>query len=340
MYIKKWSVIRNSDISIKAMKNILVTGGAGFIGSHLCEKLVDNNNVVVCIDNLLTGSKKNIEHLLDERNFFFVKEDLLNIFTNYELPITNYQTIFHLASLASPNASSPFSYLKYPIETLLVNSVGTKNMLELARRDKARFIFASSSEVYGDPQVHPQTEDYWGYVNPTGPRSCYDEGKRFGEALTMAYYRKFGLDTRIVRIFNTYGPRMLALDGRVISNFIVQAIQNKELTVYGNGSQSRSFCYITDLVEGLVRIGDKDGIGGEVINLGNPDERKIRDVALLIKRITRSKAKIVYTNLPEDDPSQRCPDIAKATNLLSWLPEVNLIEGLIKTIAYFRKNDN
>lgn len=331
------------------MKNVLVTGGAGFIGSHLCERLLNEGFKVICVDNLLTGSKKNIEHLLENKNFTFIKHNVINPALNLEhLPRTvpkalvrgrtlNVDVVYHLASPASPNPNSPISYLKLPLETLLVNSVGTKNLLELAKKFNSRFLYASTSEVYGDPKVHPQPEEYWGNVNPVGSRSCYDEGKRFGEAITMAYYRKFKLDTRIVRIFNTFGPRMLPEDGRVVSNFIVQALRGDPITVFGDGKQSRSFCFVRDLVEGILKVSQKDGLNGEIINLGNPVEYQIIKLAKLVKRLTKTRSKIIFTDLPDDDPFRRQPDITKAKKLLKWEPKIGLEDGLNKTITYFRQ---
>lgn len=321
------------------MRNGLVTGGAGFIGSHLCERLLAEGYRVVCVDNLLTGSKKNIQHLLKNKNFTFINHDIINPALNLEPRTTNTDVVYHLASPASPNPNSPLSYLKFPLETLLVNSLGTKNMLELAKKFNSRFLYASTSEVYGNPKVHPQPEEYWGNVNPVGARSCYDEGKRFGEAITMAYHRKFKLDTRIVRIFNTYGQRMLPEDGRVISNFIVQALRGEPITVYGDGKQTRSFCFISDMVEGLVKLAETEGMDGEVINLGNPDERRIIDLAKRVKKMTDSRSEFTYSDRPEDDPSRRTPDITKAQELLRWQPEVSLENGLAETIRYFETLD-
>ncbi|HSW89132.1 MAG TPA: UDP-glucuronic acid decarboxylase family protein [Candidatus Saccharimonadales bacterium] len=318
------------------MQTVLVAGGAGFIGSHLCEKLLQENFSVICIDNLLTSDKKNIESFLPNPNFKFIEEDITQplLTTNYQLPTINY--IFHLASPASPNLNSPRSYMSYPIETLQVNSVGTKNLLDLALDQHAKFLYASTSEVYGDPAVSPQQESYFGNVNPNGIRSVYDEGKRFGEAITMAYYRKYGVDIRIMRIFNTYGPNMLADDGRVVSNFIVAALQNKPLSVYGEGSQTRSFCYVSDLVDGLYAAMFSDKTKAEVINLGNPIEKTIKEFAMLIKDLTKTSSEITYETLPDDDPKQRKPDITKAKQLLGWEPKVGLEEGLQKTLEYFK----
>lgn len=317
------------------MQTVLVAGGAGFIGSHLCKELLNDKYQIIAIDNLITGDKENIDVLLRDKNFSFIQQDIskdLNKDLN-QLPI---DFIFHLASPASPNKKSPRSYINHPIETLLVNSIGTYNLLELAKKNNAKFLYASSSEIYGDPNVSPQKEDYFGNVNPNGVRSSYDEGKRFGEAITMAYVRKYNLDARIIRIFNTYGPYMQIDDGRVVSNFINQAVHNSPLTVYGSGEQTRSFCYIDDMVEGLGKAMFLAGTKGEVINLGNPDERTILEIAQIIKRITNSSSEIVFEDLPQDDPKSRNPDINKANKLLSWQPKIPLEKGLHKAIAYFK----
>lgn len=322
------------------MQAVLVAGGAGFIGSNLCKRLIDDGNNVICIDNLITGDKENIRGIINNPKFTFIEQDITKEIPN-SIPIKsgqipNIKYIFHLASPASPNKKSKRSYINHPIETLLANSVGTYNLLELAKRLGARFLYASSSEIYGNPTISPQKEDYFGNVNPNGVRSVYDEGKRFGEAITMSYVRKYKIDARIVRIFNTYGPNMQKDDGRVVSNFIIQALNNKSITVYGQGFQTRSFCFITDMVEGLMNIMFKEGLRGEVINLGNPDERKILELAKLIKKMTGSSSSIVFEDLPQDDPLKRCPDIAKAKQLLGWWPKVKLEEGLLETIEYFR----
>ena len=317
------------------MQTILVAGGAGFIGSNLCERLLGKNYRVVCIDNLITGRWENIDDFTKNKNFSFLNLDLTSSsFQNTKLPKIDY--IFHLASPASPNKKSPRSYINFPIETLLVNSLGTYNLLETAKKFNARFLYASSSEIYGDPQVSPQKEDYFGNVNPVGIRSVYDEGKRFGEPITMDYFRKFNTDTRLIRIFNTYGHRMRADDGRVVSNFINQAISNKPLTVYGDGSQTRSICYIDDLVEGLIKTIVSDKTKGEVLNLGSPNEKTILDLANTIKKMTNSSSKIIFEPLPEDDPKVRRPDIDKAKKLIGWTPKVSIDRGLTKTIQYFR----
>jgi nucleoside-diphosphate-sugar epimerase len=322
------------------MQLVLVAGGAGFIGSHLCRSLLKDGYKVVCVDNLITGDKKNIEDLFENPNFKFIEQDITKPISNF-IPIksgqiSNIKYIFHLASPASPNKKSKRSYINHPIETLLVNSVGTYNLLELSRKLNAKFLFASSSEIYGDPKISPQDEEYFGNVNPNGIRSSYDEGKRFGEALTFAFIRKHKLRARIVRIFNTYGPNMQADDGRVVSNFITQAIINKPITVYGDGSQTRSFCYIDDMTDGIKRALFLDKGEHEVINLGNPNELTILELANSIKKMTNSSSDIVFEKLPVDDPKRRRPDIAKAKRLLEWDPKVPIAEGLEKTIKYFK----
>lgn len=318
------------------MKAALVTGGAGFIGSHLCNDLLKNKYKVICVDNLITGSKENITPFLANPQFTFIEHDVTAELSALRSQLSAIKYIFHLASPASPNKKSPRSYINHPIETLLVNSVGTRWVLELAKEDGAKFLYASSSEVYGDPTVSPQTEEYFGNVNPHGPRSVYDEGKRFGEALTMAYVRTFGVDARIVRIFNTYGPNMAPDDGRVVSNFITQAIAGAPLTIYGDGKQTRSFCYIDDMVDGIIKAMFSDNTKGEVINLGNPDERRITDLAKMVKKLTKSSSRIIFEELPQDDPTRRKPDITKAKKLLGWEPKVRIEEGLAKTIQYFK----
>ena len=304
---------------------VLVTGGAGFIGSHLCDYLLSKGHEVICLDNFFTGRKDNIKHNLDNFKFEVIRHDIVQpIFLEVDW-------IFHLASPASP-----IHYQYNPVKTTKTNVMGTIHMLGLAKRVKARILLASTSEVYGDPTVHPQKETYWGNVNPIGPRSCYDEGKRVAETLMMDYYRQNNVDIRIVRIFNTYGPRMLKNDGRVVSNFIVQALENKDLTVYGDGSQTRSFCYIDDLIEGIYRMMEQEDHIGP-INLGNPEEYKIITLAEKIKRLTNSSSKIVFKELPPDDPTQRQPDISLAKKILNWEPKVGLDDGLKKTIEYFKK---
>jgi len=315
-------------------KTILVTGGAGFIGSHLCDKLVEQDNVVICLDNLLTGSQKNIAHLLSRKKFFFVDQDACLPFRSKRF--TKIDQIYHLASPADPNVNSPVSYMFYPFETMRVNTIGTWNMCELAIKHNAKLLFASTSEVYGDPQKSPQDEEYRGNVSTTGPRSVYDESKRFGETIVAAFSRNKGLNGRITRIFNTYGPGMNIDEGRAVVNFIKQAIKNEPITVYGNGTQTRSFCHIEDQVEGQILAMEK-GAKGEVYNVGNDDERTILEFAKIIKGLTKSNSDIVFEQLPEDDPLQRKPDISKARRLLGWMPRTSLEEGLKFTIDYFRK---
>ncbi len=309
------------------MKKVLVTGAAGFIGSHLCDRLVNEGFFVIGIDSFLTGTPENIAHLFGKKNFKLIEYDV----TNYVYVKENIDIILHFACPASP-----VDYLKHPIHTLKVDSLGTLHTLGLAKEKRARYVFASTSEVYGDPEVHPQPESYWGNVNPIGPRSVYDEAKRFSEALTMAYMREHGLDVRIVRIFNTYGPRMRINDGRVVPNFIVQALKGEPLTVYGDGTQTRSFCYIEDLVEGIYRVAVRPDLKGEVFNLGNPEEYRIIDFAKIIKELLNSPSEIIFKSLPADDPKRRCPDITKAKKILEWEPKISLREGLAKTIEWFR----
>src|SRR5881409_3934559 len=304
---------------------VLVTGGAGFIGSHLCEFLLGRGAEVVCMDNLITGTVENIEHLRGRPGFAFVRHDVTE-YIGVDGPVDQ---ILHFASPASP-----VDYLELPIQTLKVGALGTYRGLGLAKAKNARFLLASTSEVYGDPLVHPQREDYWGNVNPIGPRGVYDEAKRYAEAITMAYHRYHGLDTRIVRIFNTFGPRMRPNDGRVVSNLIVQALRGEPLTVYGNGSQTRSFCYVDDLIDGIVRLFEHGN--GEPTNLGNPHEFTVRQLAELVLRLTGSKSKIVERPLPVDDPQVRQPDITRAKKTIGWEPKVSLEEGLRRTIAYFQ----
>jgi len=303
----------------------LITGGAGFIGSHLCDFLLARQCQVICLDNLLTGRMGNIDHLVKDKNFTFLAQDI----TSALMIESDIDFIFHLASPASPQ-----EFQRLPLETMKACSLGTLNALELAKDKRARFLLASTSEVYGDPLEHPQKEEYWGNVNPVGPRSVYDEAKRFAEALTMAYHRQFHLDTRIARIFNTYGPRMKKEDGRVVPSFIVQALQEKPLTIFGDGTQTRSFCYISDLVEGIYKLA-LSGINTP-INLGNPDEITVISLATRILKLTGSKSKIQNLPLPEDEPKVRQPDISKAKELLQWRPEIPLEEGLKKTIAWFQ----
>ncbi len=303
---------------------VLVTGGAGFLGSHLCDRLLAEGHEVIAMDNLLTGTTDNIAHLAGHPRFTFIRHDV----TQYIYIKGPLDAVLHFASPASP-----VDYLELPIQTLKVGSLGTHNALGLALAKGARFLLASTSEVYGDPLVHPQREDYWGNVNPIGPRGVYDEAKRFAEAMTMAYHRSHGVDTRIVRIFNTYGPRMRINDGRVVPNFIKQALRGEPLTVYGDGSQTRSFCYVSDLIEGIYRLLMSDEV--EPVNIGNPTEMTILQFAERINALTGNPAGIVFKPLPKDDPKQRRPDIGKARRILGWEPKVSLDEGLRPTIAYF-----
>ncbi len=305
---------------------IVVTGAAGFLGSHLCDYLLKKGHEVIGLDNLITGTTRNIEHLAGNDRFKFIKHDV----TEYIYISGGVDAVLHFASPASP-----VDYLEYPIQTLKVGALGTHKALGLAREKKARFLLASSSEVYGDPLVHPQREEYWGNVNPIGPRGVYDESKRFAEAMTFAYHRTHGIDTKIARIFNTYGPRMRSGDGRVVPNFINQALDGKPLTVYGDGSQTRSFCYVSDLIEGIYRLLISDV--NEPVNLGNPQEMKIIDFARKVIELTGSKSDIVFEKLPVDDPKVRQPDISRAKKLLGWEPKVSLEEGLSHTIEYFKK---
>lgn len=304
------------------MRN-LVTGGAGFIGSHLCQRLLEEGHEVICLDNFFTGSKKNIDHLLDNRRFELIRHDII------EPILLEVDRIYNLACPASP-----VHYQYNPVKTVKTSVMGTINMLGMAKRVRARILQASTSEVYGDPQVHPQTEEYWGNVNPIGIRSCYDEGKRVAETLMMDYHRQNGVDIRIVRIFNTYGPRMAENDGRVVSNFILQALKGEDITVYGDGSQTRSFCFVDDLVSGLIAMMNRDNFIGPV-NLGNPAETSILEFAERIISLTGSRSKVVFKPLPADDPRQRQPNISLAGEKLGWSPKVPVEEGLQKTISYF-----
>lgn len=308
------------------MKKILITGGAGFIGSHLSEKLLNDNCDVICLDNFFTGSKDNIRHLIGDNKFELVRHDVIKEY------LAEVDQIYNLACPASP-----VHYQYNPIKTVKTSVMGAINMLGLAKRCKATILQASTSEVYGDPHIHPQVEEYWGNVNPIGIRSCYDEGKRCAETLMMDYHRQNNVDIRIARIFNTYGPRMAINDGRVVSNFIVQALKNEPITIYGDGSQTRSFCYVSDLVEALVRLmnNDKNFIGP--VNLGNPCEFTILEFAKLVIKLTNSNSEIVFKELPKDDPIQRKPDITKAKEILNWQPVVDIETGLKNTIEYFAK---
>jgi len=303
---------------------ILITGGAGFIGSHLCDYFISKGHSVICIDNFITGNIKNIEHLFGNGKFHFIKHDI----TNYIHVPGKIDAVLNFASPASP-----IDYLKFPIPTLKVGALGTHKTLGLAKEKKAVFLLASTSEVYGDPLVNPQSESYWGNVNPIGPRGVYDEAKRFAEAMAMAYSRYHKMPVRIVRIFNTYGPRMRKQDGRAVPAFITQALKNQPVTVFGKGTQTRSFCYVSDLVEGLYRL--LISKADSPVNIGNPNEITLNQLAKIIIKLTKSKSKIVYKNLPVDDPKVRRPDITKAKKLLGWQPEVSLKEGLKSTISYF-----
>ena len=311
------------------MKRILVTGGAGFIGSHLCERLLNEGNHVICLDNFFTGSKSNIEHLMNNPNFELVEHDITKEF---------YAEVDQIYNMACP--ASPPHYQYNAIKTIKTSVLGIINMLGLAKRCNATILQASTSEVYGDPKIHPQTEDYWGNVNPIGIRSCYDEGKRCAETLMMDYHRQHNVDVRIIRIFNTYGPKMDPNDGRVVSNFIVQALKGQDITIYGDGLQTRSFCYVDDLVDGAIRMmNNPQGFIGPV-NLGNPSERTILDFAKTIIEMTNSKSKIVYKPLPSDDPMQRQPDLTVANRELNWQPTTDISVGIQKTIEYFKNKIN
>ncbi len=306
----------------------VITGGAGFVGSHLCERFLAEGDEVVCVDNLLTGHRRNVTHLLDNPRFSFIEHDISEPLL-IDGPVDN---ILHFASPASPA-----DYLAHPIPTLKVGSLGTHNALGLAKAKDARFLLASTSEIYGDPEVHPQREDYWGHVNPIGPRGCYDEAKRFAEAITMAYHRYHGVKTRIVRIFNTYGPRMRLNDGRVLPAFMGQVLRGEDLTVFGKGEQTRSFCYVTDLVDGIYRLLHNVHDFSEPVNVGNPVEITVHELALeIIAMVPGTKSKIVYNPLPQDDPKRRKPDITRAQTLLGWNATIDRAEGLKRTLDYFR----
>jgi UDP-glucuronate decarboxylase len=307
------------------MSVIMVTGGAGFLGSHLCDRLIERGDEVVCVDNLFTGRKQNIRHLLNHPRFEFIRHDIVH-------PL--YVECDQLYNLACP--ASPVAYQYNAIKTIKTSTVGMVNVLGIAKRCRARILHASTSEVYGDPEVHPQREDYWGHVNPIGPRSCYDEGKRVAESLCMNYHHAHGMEVRIIRIFNTYGPRMDPGDGRVISNFITQALRGEPLTVYGDGQQTRSFCYQSDLLEGMIRLMDQDEHTGPV-NIGNPVENTMLELAEKVLAATGSQSELKYEPLPADDPQQRCPDITRAKLWLGWEPQVKLETGLKHTIAYYRE---
>lgn len=310
---------------------ILITGGVGFIGSNLSNYFIEQGHQVTVIDNLITGRKENITQLFNNPNFSFIKADICTL--NFD-SLNSFDLIYHLASPASP-----IQYKKYPIETLRANSFGTERLVEFMKMsNNSVFVFASTSEVYGDPLEHPQKESYWGNVNPVGPRACYDEAKRFGEALSVNYQRQFKLDIRIARIFNTYGPNMEKDDGRVVSNFIMQALSNKPITIYGTGYHTRSFCYVNDMVDALVKLGTVPNLSGQIINLGNPNEITIKKLAEIIKKMTKSLSLIVEKTIQADDPKMRQPNITKAKSLLNWQPKINLETGLKKTIKYFRVN--
>ncbi len=306
---------------------VLITGVAGFIGSHLAERFLEEGFYVIGMDNFLTGSPDNIAHLFEKKNFRFIHYNVVN-YIYVEGPV---DLVVHLACPASP-----VDYMNHPIHTMKVDSLGTLNTLGFAKLKGSRYVFASSSEVYGSAQVHPQPEDYWGYVNPVGPRSVYDEAKRFSEALCMAYHREHGLDVRIARIFNTYGPRMRRKDGRVIPTFIEKALSGEPLPIYGDGSQTRSFCYIDDLVEGLFRLSVREGLAGTVVNLGNPEEVSILELAKRVIELSGSSSKIEFLPPRDDDPPRRCPDISRAKSLLEWFPKVSLEEGLKATLRWFK----
>lgn len=307
------------------MATVLVTGGAGFLGSHLCDRLIERGDEVLCLDNFFTGNRDNIRHLIGHERFELIRHDIVQ-------PIyLEVDRIFNLACPASPEA-----YQFNPIKTIKTSTVGMVNIMGLAKRCGARILHASTSEVYGDPLVHPQTEDYWGHVNPIGPRSCYDEGKRIAESLMMNYHQAHGVEIRIIRIFNTYGPRMDPNDGRVISNFITQALRGDNITVYGDGSQTRSFCYCSDLIEGMLRLMDQDDHSGPV-NIGNPVENTMLELAEAVIAATGSSSKVEHLPLPEDDPKRRCPDISRARDVLGWEPQINLAQGLEQTIEWYRQ---
>ncbi len=308
------------------MKSVLVTGGAGFLGSHLCRRLLQDGHEVVCADNFFTGSKQNISALRDDKNFEFIRHDVT-------FPL--YMEVDRIFNLACP--ASPIHYQNDPVQTVKTSVHGAINMLGLAKRTKARIFQASTSEVYGDPEHHPQKEEYWGHVNPIGIRSCYDEGKRCAETLFFDYHRQHGVDIRVGRIFNTYGPHMHPNDGRVVSNFILQALRGEDVTIYGSGSQTRSFCYVDDLVDAMVRMMDSESCGPGPLNLGNPAEITIRELAEQIIALTGAKSKLIEKPLPSDDPLRRCPDIAEAKKRLDWEPKTELKVGLMNTIAYFEE---
>ena len=307
------------------MTTVLVTGGAGFLGSHLCDRLIERGDDVICVDNFFTGSKENVRHLIGHPRFELIRHDIVH-------PLyVEADRIFNLACPASPEA-----YQYNPIKTIKTSTVGMVNIMGLAKRCGARVLHASTSEVYGDPLVHPQTEDYWGHVNPIGPRSCYDEGKRIAESLMVNYHQEHGTEIRIIRIFNTYGPRMAPDDGRVVSNFIMQALKGEDLTVYGDGLQTRSFCYCDDLIAGMMKLMDQDEHTGP-INIGNPVENTMLELAEAVIKVTGSRSKVIHMPLPKDDPKKRCPDITRARTLLGWEPKVRLAEGLKSTMEWYKR---
>lgn len=316
------------------MLTVLVAGGAGFIGSHLCEALLGENYKVICVDIFLTSSEENIAHLKNNENFSFLKHDI-----NSPLPEdVRADAVFHLASPASPNHHSSISYHALPLETMLANTRGTMKLLEFAEKNNSKFLFASTSEIYGDPLEHPQTEEYRGNVSTTGPRAVYDESKRFGETITNYFFRSRGVDAKIARIFNTYGPRMSKADMRMIINFITQALEGKPITVFGDGSQTRSLSYVNDTVAGLIALMFSGNTKGEIVNIGSPEEHSVLEFANIIKKLTGSESEIIFSEeLPKDDPTKRKPDISKAKSLLSWEPKIDLTEGLLKTIEYLKK---
>jgi nucleoside-diphosphate-sugar epimerase len=307
----------------------VVTGGSGFIGSHLCDYLLGKGENVIAIDNLGSGNLKNISHLMGRSDFKFIRHDIRD-------PLRIDEDVDFVYNLAS--RASPADFDRFPVEIMMTNSLGVYNVIQLSLNKKVKFLMASTSESYGDPEISPQREDYWGHVNPIGPRSCYDESKRFSEALTLSFVRQHGLDGRIIRIFNTYGPRMRLDDGRVVPNFATQALSGKPITVYGDGSQTRSFCYVSDLVRGIYLMMNTPGTKGEVVNLGNPNEMTVLEFATIIRDMAKSRSEIVYRPLPENDPMQRRPDISKAKSMLGWEPEVKLCDGLNETISWFKNN--
>lgn len=314
------------------MKKIAVTGAAGFLGSHLTQELLLRNNTVIGLDNFSTGKEKNLSSFSKNPNFTFLHADVSSDEVMKLEELKDIDEIYHLASPASP----PF-YQKSPFETIAVNTIGTKNMLEIAKQNKAKLVYLSTSEVYGDPEIHPQPEEYKGSVNTWGPRACYDEGKRLGEVICYLYYHLFNVNVKVARIFNTYSAGLRNDDGRVISNFITQALKGENITVYGDGSQTRSFCYVDDTIHGLLLMMDSDNANGEIINIGNPEEISVIELANLVKDLTHSSSKITFHPLPKDDPKQRCPNILKANQILGWKPKVSLEEGLLKTVETYRK---